>query len=94
MCYAVTHKHYICHMIWAAEFLDSMSTFDLNNIFVQTHNPTNFLKWESNIHSLTIYPIEHYNKMLQFTSSCLKLIQVQWSPSNKDTPSAKQFCPY
>ncbi len=21
-------------------------------------------------------------------------IGVQWSPSNKDTPSAKQFCPY
>ena len=21
-------------------------------------------------------------------------IHIQWSPSNKDTPSAKQFCPY
>ncbi len=26
--------------------------------------------------------------------SAIGHLAIQWSPSNKDTPSAKQFCPY
>ncbi len=38
----------------------------------------------------------HHGKVrdIKYIFVCVTRVGIQWSPSNKDTPSAKQFCPY